>query len=281
MIPKRVSLPYPPVTEALLALDSTDDPEAAVGRMTMRHAKLRHDLELLEAQVTRLATETQCGATLDTQHVERYDGTLGVSREFVRNFSPPVGQLQWSADLKSLFKAPGDSPGDVGGVRWGSGALIGRDLFITAGHCFDRAGGGWVRPRRKGVTISEAEIATLMHVNFDYQLNAETGDLRPEDRYPVLRLLEYRLGSLDYAIVQLGRNAAGEVPGEKYNMLVVAGVDLKTEGAMLCVIQHPNGEPKKVEAGPLSGHENGRVLYDGIDTFGGSSGSAILDGETG
>ncbi|HEY0099686.1 MAG TPA: serine protease [Pyrinomonadaceae bacterium] len=281
MVPKRVGLPYPPATESLLAIHSTDNPEAAIGEMLLRHEELRHRLELLEAEVTRLATETQCGTTLDTQHVERYDGTLGVSREFVRNFASPIGQLQWSSDLKHRFRGAGDSPGDVSGVRWGSGSLIGPDLFITAGHCFDRAGGGWVRPKRKGVTISEEEIATLMRVNFNYQLNAETGDLRREDSYPVLRLLEFRRGSLDYAIVQLGRNERGEVPGEKYGALIVVASDLKTEGAMLCVIQHPNGEPKKVEAGTLLRNSNGHVYYDNIDTFGGSSGAAILSGETG
>lgn len=283
MIPKRVSLPYPLATESMLAAHggAGEDAAGAISAMVGRHEELRHSLELLEAEVTFLANETQCGATLDTQHVELYDGTLGVSREFVRNFSPPVGQLQWLDDLPSRFAGPGQSPGDVNGARWGSGALIDRDLFITAGHCFDRSGGGWVRPKRNGVTISEDEIATLMRVNFNFQLDAGTGDLRREDSYPVLRLLEFRRGGLDYAIAQLGRNEDGEVPGEKYGTLVVAGSDLTAGGAVLCVIQHPNGEPKKIEAGPLLENNNGRVLYESIDTFGGSSGSAILNGETG
>jgi V8-like Glu-specific endopeptidase len=81
--------------------------------------------------------------------------------------------------------------------------------------------------------------------------------------------------------VQLGRNEAGELPGEKYGQLVVAEGDLTTADAVLCVIQHPNGGPKQVEAGPLIGNSNGRVSYDRIDTLGGASGSAILSGETG
>jgi V8-like Glu-specific endopeptidase len=285
MIPKRVSLPYPPETEALIAIESTVTaaaaPREAITGLVRQREELAHRLELLEAEISLFAAESICGTTDDTQDVELYDGSLGVSIDFVRHFSPPVGQLQWLDNLKTVFKAASESAGNVSGVRWGSGALIGPDLFITAGHCFDRSGGGWVRPRRNGVTIAEHEIATLMRVNFNFQIDGATNQLRVEDSYPVVRLLEYRQGQLDYAIVQLGKNTAGEVPGEKYGTLVVSLNDLKTEQAMLCVIQHPNGRPKQVEAGPLFGNAGGQISYESIDTLGGSSGSAILNAETG
>ena len=50
--------------------------------------------------------------------------------------------------LNEMFSGPGDSPGDVSGERFGTGALISDELFLTAGHCFDQSGGGWERPRR-------------------------------------------------------------------------------------------------------------------------------------
>jgi V8-like Glu-specific endopeptidase len=289
MIPKRVSLPYPPEAEALKAINTRADigglesvsDQTLLSDLLREHEALAHRRELLEAQLTLTAAETICGLRDESQHVELYDGTLGVSVNFVRTFSPQVGQLQWLDNLQSNFPGPNESAGNVSGVRWGSGALIGDNLFITAGHCFDRSGGGWVRPKRNGVTISEAEIATLMRVNFDYQLNGETNQLRPGDSYPVERLLEFRLGQLDYAIVQLGANAQGEVAGRKYGTMTVADGDLTAEGAMLCVIQHPNGKPKMIEAGPLLRNEGGVVLYDDIDTLGGSSGSAVLNGESG
>lgn len=284
MIPKRVSLPYPPETEAMLAVENfaaAADPRGALAGMVRDREVLAHRIELLDAELSLFAAESICGAADDAQDVELYDGLLGVSTDFVRHFSPPVGQLQWLGNLKSIFGGTKESPGNVSGARWGSGALIGPDLFVSAGHCFDRGGGGWVRPQRNGVTISEGEIATLMKVNFNFQLDGASNALRPEDSYPVVRLLEYRQGQLDYAIVQLGRNQQGEVPGEKYGTLVVAGDDLMNEGAMLCVIQHPNGKPKQVEAGPLLSNVGGQISYDSIDTLGGSSGSAVLNGETG
>jgi V8-like Glu-specific endopeptidase len=283
MIQKRVSLPFPPDVEEFLSLEmhGADASPTSVNELVQEQERLTLELELLEARVSQAAFETICGATDDSQDVELYDGSLGVTIDFVRNFSPPVGQLQWLNTLKDIFKGSNKSPGNVNNVRWGSGALIGHDLFITAGHCFDRTGGGWERPKQNGVIISEAEIATLMKVNFNFQINGETKKLREEDSYPVVRLLEFREGQLDYAIVQLGKNSKGEIPGEKFGRLGVAGSDLTTVGATLCVIQHPNGKPKMIEAGPLVSNISGRISYDSIDTLGGSSGSAIVNAETG
>lgn len=282
---KRASLPYPPEVEfeALTALESNNGSDARhlISGFVRQQEDLIRQAELLEARATRLAAESICGLTDDSQDVELYDGSLGVTVEFVRSFSPPVGQLQWLDNLKSLFTGPNNSPGNVSGVRWGSGGLIGPDLFITAGHCFERTGGGWERPKRNGTTISEAEIAKLMKVNFNFQLDGQTKKLRDQDSYPVADLHEFRLGNLDYAIVQLGKNAAGKRPGDKFGQLLAAGDDLITNGAGLCLIQHPNGKPKMVEAGPLLSNSNSRVSYEGIDTLGGSSGAPVLNGETG
>jgi V8-like Glu-specific endopeptidase len=284
MIRKRVSLPYPPhvQSEALAAVEALNGSSPQlIAALVQQQETLAQQVELLEARTSLLAAESICGAVDDSQDVELYDGSLGVSVEFVRSFSPPVGQLQWLDDLDERFKGPGNSPGNVSGVRWGSGCLFDDDLFITAGHCFDRTGGGWDRPKRNGELILEEEIATLMKVNFNFQIDRETGNLRDEDSYPVVRLHEFRLGSLDYAIVQLGKNANGEIPGKKFGRLIVAANDLIANGALLCLIQHPNGKPKMVEAGPLLSNLNGTISYDSIDTLGGSSGSALLNATTG
>lgn len=45
---------------------------------------------------------------------------------------------------------------------------------------------------------------------------------------------------------------------------------------MLCLIQHPNGRLKCVEAGPMFQNTSGQISYDGLDTQGGSSGSPVL-----
>ena len=278
MNPKPVALPRPRRAEAVaLALtESSVGPEAMLDNMIRRRDAVAYELGLIDAEIERFAVESVCGNRDDTQDVETYDGTLGVTRDFVNQFERPMGQLQWLEDLADHFNGPNDSPGDVAGVRWGSGGLFTNELFITAGHCFDQDGGGWQRPRRNGTTISPAEIARLMRVNFNYQVNGATGAVRPGESFPVQELIEYRVGGLDFAIARLGRNAAGRLPGEQNGTLRLAAQDLTTQQAMLCLIQHPSGHPKRVEAGPMLHNKGGQIAYDSLDTEGGSSGAVIL-----
>ncbi len=211
--------------------------------------------------------ESICGATDDSQPVEQYDGTLGVTTTFVAVHQRAVGQLQWNNNLAALYT----SPGNVSGVRWCTGTLISNDLLLSAGHCFDQSGGGWTRPadNTTGATIPSAEIATNMHVNFNYQVDP-TGVLRTEQSYPILSLVEYRLGGLDFSIVRLGGN-----PGATWGFTPVAATDAAT-GDMLCIIGHPAGWPKRIEAGPCLNVAGTTITYDDIDTLGGNSGSGVL-----
>jgi Trypsin len=87
--------------------------------------------------IYRAILESQCGATDDSQPVEQYDGTLGVTTAFVNAHQAPVGQLQWNDNLAAIYT----NPGNVSGVRWCTGALVANDLFLTAGHCFDQLNG--------------------------------------------------------------------------------------------------------------------------------------------
>ncbi|AUX38969.1 uncharacterized protein SOCE26_003500 [Sorangium cellulosum] len=58
--------------------------------------------------------ESQCGSSWDVQDVERYDGSLGISRQWVMDRQGAVGYHV-----------------DVGC----SGTLVSSDLFLSAGHC--------------------------------------------------------------------------------------------------------------------------------------------------
>ena len=175
--------------------------------------------------------ESICGAIDDSQPVEQYDGSLGVTVAFVAAHQSAVGQLQWNNNLASIY----DNPGNVG-VRWCTGTMISNDLFLTAGHCFDQTGGGWQRPLIDGTSnvIPPTEIATNMHVNFDYQVDP-MGVLKQEESFTVTELVEYRLGGIDFAIARL----AG-TPGVKYGTTGVSTADA-AQGDMLCLIQHPQG----------------------------------------
>ncbi|MCW5198471.1 hypothetical protein VU06_01830 [Desulfobulbus sp. F3] len=181
MNPKPVALPRPPHVEAMATMmfKASVNPEKPLQDMLRRREMLALELGRLDAEIERYAYESRCGQRDDTQDVELYDGSLGVPQEFVKRYEPSVGQLQWLNDLHQRFDGTTESPGDVTGVRWGSGGLFTDDLFITAGHCFDQYGGGWQRPSRNGMTIEPSEIATLMQVNFNFQLNGQTNQERP------------------------------------------------------------------------------------------------------
>ena len=45
---------------------------------------------------------------------------------------------------------------------------------------------------------------------------------------------------------------------------------------MLCIISHPEGRPKSIEAGPASDFTETEIGYNSLDTLGGSSGGGIL-----
>jgi hypothetical protein len=208
-----------------------------------------------------------CGGVDVSQPVEQYEGSLGVGVDFVRRHERPVGQIQWNDHLSRLYRRAGN----VAGVRWASGVLISRDLFISAGHAFDQYPGNWIVPWADGASgpISPQEIARNMRVNFNYQIDP-SGRLHREESFPILELLEYRLGGLDYAIVRLGG-----APGDKYGFAQLAAEDSR-DGDMLCIIQHPEGQPKRIAAGPQTYSFGHRIGYNSIDTLGGSSGSGIL-----
>lgn len=218
--------------------------------------------------------ETICGTTDDSQPVEQYDGSLGVTRTFVDTHQGPVGVLRWHTNLASVYTNLASvytNPGNVAGQRWCTGTLITENLFLTAGHCFDQTGGGWNRPRINGTNniISSQEIATRMNVEFNFQVDSN-GVLQSPVSFAVEELIEYRLDGLDFAIVRLSGN-----PGQQFGVTRLAEDD-GNQGDMICIIGHPAGQPKRIEAGPITSFEDFRVRYNDIDTLGGNSGSGIL-----
>lgn len=218
------------------------------------------------------ALESQCGDTDDSQAVELYDGTLGVTQEFVDDHQRMVGQIQWNSNLATIYT----NAGNVSGVRWGTGTLVSDNLFLTAGHNFDPDPDGWMVPLVNGTSnrISPQDIALNMHVNFDYQVD-QNGNLRTERQFAITELVEYRPGGLDVAVVRL----AGE-PRRSFGIGWIATGDPPTNDA-ICIIGHPAGQPKRVEAGSIFGYSGDEIQYGDIDTLPGNSGSAIWHPRTG
>jgi hypothetical protein len=214
--------------------------------------------------------EAPCGLD-NAEDVALYQGDLGVPIEFVAANQSPVGNLRWNNP--AALRARYDDPGTVGSWRWCSGTLIAANLFLTAGHCFEQfPRSGHRVPRIKGTNdpIPRAEIATNMHINLGYQLSPDGVDQLGE-MFPVVELVEDQLGGLDYAIVRV-EGTPGLSP---YGAARIAQAD-PTRGNTICIIGHPLGTPKKVEAGPATDLVSDRILYNDIDTDFGSSGSGIL-----
>ncbi|MDQ4031647.1 MAG: trypsin-like peptidase domain-containing protein, partial [Actinomycetota bacterium] len=182
--------------------------------------------------------ESQCGGTNESQNVETYDGTLGVSVAFVNEHQRAVGQTM------------------RGVTRSCSGTLIGADLFLSAGHCFD--------PNPSPQT----------QVTFNFQTDP-AGNPRPEQRFPILQVLEHRLGDLDYEIIRLGGNPAGT-----FGFALVSPVDAAV-GDTVCIIGHPATAPKQVEVGPVTAFDDNQIHYNDADTLPGNSGSGVLHAPSG
>ena len=273
------SLPRPRTVDALVAPASPEELDQQLAKMIAEREELELRLGEHDARL-RVTLYSTCGLRDESQDVEEYDGSLGVTQEFVKRHEPAIGQLQWRSDLRTRFTGR-NHPGNVNGERWSTGSLIAEDLFLTAGHSFDSnlRQTAWVVPKRNGVSIAPKEIARLMRVNFNYQI---VGGSRPQrvrtvSSFPVEELLEYREQGVDYAIVRLGRDSAGRLPVEvTRKTLKVAAADLTAVGATLCVIQHPNRQPKRIEAGTLQSNDGRRITYADIDSAGFASGSPVL-----
>jgi hypothetical protein len=225
--------------------------------------------------------ESICGPFDDSQHVEFYNGSGLVPRPFVDTHEPFTFQLQWSESIG--LNDPELNPGTIRGVRWCSGSYIGEERILTAGHCFrpdDGSGSGFVTPFRRTDLLREflqpAELAPFFFANFKYQIDGQTSVVRTPVRFPIARLLEYRNGGLGYAVVEVGASADGRRIGDVTGPAVLGDPAAYADQSVIAIVQHPNGDPKKVASGRLLKKQAEWLYYDDVDTRGGSSGSAVI-----
>ena len=144
-----------------------------------------------------------------------------------------------------------------------SGSLIGPDLILTAGHC----------------VTGSYDCADTKFL-FGYAVTSEgyyPGQVDPSEVYSckqVVSRMQEDEGA-DYAVIKLDREVKNHTP------LKVSGKDASV-GTRLFVIGHPSGLPVKVAGGASVRSADGVGFFvANLDTYGGNSGSAVFNEETG
>lgn len=142
-----------------------------------------------------------------------------------------------------------------------SGALVGPDLLLTAGHC-----------------VRDEAACRATRFVFGFSLGSEDADPRrlpAENVFGCGALVARRVaGAVDYALVRLDRAAAGRAP------LLLNRRGGTAAGTGLFVIGHPSGLPAKVAGGAAVRAVREPVLIANLDTYAGNSGSPVFNAQT-
>lgn len=146
-----------------------------------------------------------------------------------------------------------------------SGFLVGPDLLLTAGHCIEDQNGcnenKWV---------------------FDYYehlININNKSVDADNVYRCKSIVSRALDPvtmLDYALIKLDRTVTNRTPLKYRTSGKIA------DNASLVVIGNPSGLPTKItDHGNVRLNTNPIFFNSNLDTFGGNSGSAVFDANTG
>lgn len=143
-----------------------------------------------------------------------------------------------------------------------SASLIAPDIIMTAGHCV--------------TTLSECQSYKYI---FNYSHRSEGDDpslLDDNDVYSCKELIHSQYTMADFALIRLDRKVTGHAP------LPLNRAGSLKKGDSLVLIGNPAGLPTKVAAGAtvLNANPKGYFIAD-TDSYGGNSGSAVFNGNTG
>lgn len=144
-----------------------------------------------------------------------------------------------------------------------SGFLVGEDTLVTAGHCIE--------------DMSDCRSYKWV---FNFAMESEAGyaPITREDVYScksIVKTVLDRGSKNDFAVIKLDRAVTGR-----------AALQFRTAGSAqrgesLVVIGHPTGLPTKIADGANVRSVQGTYFTANLDTYGGNSGSAVFNAESG
>lgn len=143
-----------------------------------------------------------------------------------------------------------------------SGFLVAPNIVATAGHC-----------------IRDAYACGRTSFVFDYAVTGpkQTGprEVSADKVYSCNRVIKAQVAGADYSLVELDRPVTDRSP------LNIRQSGQLTSSDELMVIGHPSGIPVKVAAGAYLRSQQTGYFTANLDTYGGNSGSAVINTVTG
>ena len=190
--------------------------------------------------------------------------TVGLFQGYGVTIEGPVAKLSVQSYGSSYGLCQDEPFRDQSSGAFCSGSLVAPDVIMTAGHCIR----------------SESACKTTKFV-FGFAITQQGGGTPTQvpatEVYSCAKLIgreEVGTGA-DWALVKLDRPVAGHSP------LKVNRSGPPAVGTPLVVIGHPAGLPTKIAGGAkVREHKNGYFTAN-LDTYGGNSGSAVFNAQTG
>ena len=155
-------------------------------------------------------------------------------------------------------------------VAFCSGALIGDDIILTAGHCVPAS--------------AEDPIYKHIKIAFGYAVSitgSNPTELPQKEVYSCRKVLKYATNPRgkdykDYAVIQLDRKVAGHTP------LAINRNQKLIKDTPLFIIGYPTGLPVKVAGNAKIRNipPNAPYFVTDLDAFGGNSGSPVFNART-
>ncbi len=153
---------------------------------------------------------------------------------------------------------------DQGTAAFCSGFFIGADKIVTAGHCI-----------RSQSDCESTSAVFGFAINTEGQQPTRVSGANVYRCRSVLKTQVSASDGVDFAIITLERNVTGVTP------VTLRSSGVARVGDELVVIGHPVGLPTKVAPEGIVRTINPGFLVASLDTYGGNSGSAVFNADSG